>query len=239
MANRFFKPFALLLILGAAVLFIIRFGGPQLLSFYVRSGLGKEVHLPIFYSARKEERAVTAVSEQVLAQLRPTRMENVELGVPKEFVIFKGALKRSYYKKWPPKSAGSQIHLLTQPKNYFVRLNPQVMAQGVSDDYEFLRRVQDARLDRIRSISDAFFVIMKGIFTPDLGDQKDLRTVTFTLPGKRGFLTESHASEGDFYDCNFFDDRDRYFKLYIKDLNRSLSRSGVLAIVSTVRIRPD
>ncbi len=239
MANRLFKPLALLVVLGAAVLFIVRFGGPQLLTFYVRSGLGQEVHLPLFYSSLSEEREVPAVSEQVLSRLKPTRMEDVELGVPKEFVIVKGALKRSYYKKWPPKSAGSQIHLLTQQKNYFVQLNPQVAAQGVRDDYEFLRRVQDARLDRIRSVTDAFFVIMKGIFTPDLGDQTDVRMGTFILPGKRGFLTESHAAEGDFYDCNFFDDRDRYFKLYIKDPTRSLSRAGVLAIVSTVRIRPD
>ena len=91
-----------------------------------------------------------------------------------------------------------------------------------------------ANLDKIDSVTDAFFVIMKGIFTPDLGDQANVKMVEFAIGGKKGFINYNIFNTA--FDCNVISERGDFFKVYIKDKEATLNLSKVLAIVSTIRV---
>jgi len=87
---------------------------------------------------------------------------------------------------------------------------------------------------KIKSINDTFFVIMKGIFTPDLGQQRDVRMEAFYEPGQRGFINSNTAGPENYFDCNVIDSQGNFFKLYIRDANASLDPDKVLSIISTL-----
>jgi hypothetical protein len=75
---------------------------------------------------------------------------------------------------------------------------------------------------------------MKGIFTPDLGNQKDVKMAQFTVLDKRGFINYNLTGPDHYFDCNIFNTNQDFFKIYIKDKGASLDLDKVLTIISTV-----
>ena len=112
-----------------------------------------------------------------------------------------------------------------------------------------------AGIKGITNFTDLFFIIIKGIFTPDLGDQKGVLMTQFRMSGKRGFINYNLSGQDkialsapaalprndghklyapvNYFDCNIIDDQDGFFKIYIKDAGARLDLNRVLAIIST------
>jgi len=92
-----------------------------------------------------------------------------------------------------------------------------------------------ANLNKVNNITDAFFVIMKSVFTPDIGSQNISRVIKFKLGEKRGFVSYSMAKPNNFFDCNVLDPQGNFFKVYIKDTGGRLDLNNVFAIISTLK----
>jgi hypothetical protein len=158
----------------------------------------------------------------------------MEVAVPKGFSVFQETIKRDFYKKRVPREGQSIIYVTHQEKGFFLALYPQIQKQGVKDDYEFLKRIAHAKLSEIQNLTDTFFVIMKGIFTPDLGDQTKAKMAVFSVADKRGFINYNIEGRERFFDCNVINAAGGYFKVYIKDKAGVLDVEKVLAIVATL-----
>jgi hypothetical protein len=83
---------------------------------------------------------------------------------------------------------------------------------------------------------DAFFVIMKAIFTPDIGDQKNVKIAKFNLPGGKGFITYNFDPSRNYFDCDVVFADDSFCKVYIKDKGKVLQMKDVAAIISTLKV---
>lgn len=221
-----------------AIAYIYKFGGPSILRLYVGSGIGNCQNQPIFCIAPGEEVLRHEVDKDYLSQLKLQKFPELELYLPKELKGVLGESSRTYYKKRPWKTGTSVAYILFEKPNYFVGLFPQLAKQGVKDDYTFVTRTMSAKFDAINNITDAFFVIMKSIFTPDLGDQKNTKIVRFISRDKRGFITYNLSASGNYFDCNILDLQQNYFKLYIKDKAAMLDLDKVLSIISTINKIP-
>jgi len=75
---------------------------------------------------------------------------------------------------------------------------------------------------------------MKSLFTPDLGDEKNVKMVKFAIGNKKGFISYNLAPAGNYFDCNIINNRGDFFKVYIKDRAAVLDLKNVLAIISTL-----
>ena len=127
------------------------------------------------------------------------------------------------------------MHLLIQEPGAFIKLYPDVQKQGVKDNYEFIRRLMYARLNQVNNISEAFFVVMKSVFTPDVGNQSTSKMIKFQLHDLKGFINYSMAKPDNYFDCNVSDAAGNFFKLYIKDIGARLDLNNVFAIISTLK----
>jgi len=58
---------------------------------------------------------------------------------------------------------------------------------------------------------------MKGIFTPDLGRQENVKMAQFKVASKRGFINYNLGQPDNYFDCNVFNEKGVFFKIYIKD----------------------
>jgi hypothetical protein len=92
-----------------------------------------------------------------------------------------------------------------------------------------------ANLDNLKNVTDAFFVIMKSIFIPDLGNQDSARMAEFKNANLKGFINYNLTKEGNYFDCNITDEKDVFFKIYIKDKTRQLDLEKVKLVTSTVK----
>jgi len=128
------------------------------------------------------------------------------------------------------------VYVARKGPDFFTGLFPQLKARGVEDDQEFIRRVMYARLEQIQNIPDAFFVIMKGIFIPDLGRQEGIKMVKFSIGDMTGFASYNLSASGNFFDCNAVNRQGIFLKVYIKDKNKTLDLDKFMAILSTVEI---
>ena len=126
--------------------------------------------------------------------------------------------------------------MVYQKPKFFINLFPQVKKQGVENNYDFLTRTMNAKVKDIDNVTDAFFVIMKSIFTPNLGDQKNIKMVQFESLGKKGFITYNLNPEENYFDCDVVSSDDTFVKIYIKDKGRALDLDKVIAIISTAKI---
>jgi hypothetical protein len=90
-----------------------------------------------------------------------------------------------------------------------------------------------ARMDRISGLTDAFFIIMKGIFTPDLGDQKNIKIIEFEQDSRRGFIAYNFTPQANYFDCDIIDRQGNFLKAYISDRSAKLSLDNMLGIIST------
>ncbi|MCX5701556.1 MAG: hypothetical protein NTW64_01040 [Candidatus Omnitrophica bacterium] len=228
------KYISIAVTLFLAVLFVAKFGGPSLLRFYVETGIGTCEKIPILCMAPKEEVIAPEINKEYVSELLPQDFTGMHLHVPRGFSLIKEAVKKIYYKKNKRLDKGAVMYLLFEEPNFFTTLFPQANKQGINDDYEFMRRTMYAKLKDIKNLADVFFVVMKCIFTPDLGDQKNVRMLHLQMPDRKGFINYNLAKTGNYFDCNIVNSNGNFFKVYIKDKGATLDLNKVFAIISTV-----
>jgi hypothetical protein len=206
----------------------------RFIQMYISSGIGDCQKIPILCRQPTEELQLPSIARRN-EDFIPQRFDRVSLSVPKGFAVVQETVQRPYYKKHKDKERGNTIYVLRQGPGYFPALFPQLVKEQVTTNYEFIRRIMHAQLGLVQDLTDAFFLIMKGIFIPDIGDQRQARMVSFTQLDKKGFLTYSQGQKQQFFDCNCVDAQDNFYKLYIKDASGKLALEDVLAVIATLR----
>jgi len=238
MANRILKILIIALFLLFAVFYVAKFGGPSILKMYIRSGIGDCQTMPLFCKAPGQEMVLPEINKAYLEELKHYRFEDLEISIPKEIKLVKNDISRAYYKKRAWRTAGSIAYVFCQPPNTFIALYPQMKKEGIQDDYAFMQRIMYANYNSVRTLSDTFFVIMKSIFIPDLGDQKRVQMIKFKGTDKKGFISYNVDSKEHYFDCNMYDKDGNFFKVYIKDRAGVLDLKKVFTILSTVKKIP-
>ncbi len=220
--------------LGIGLLYVIRFGGPAILRMYIEAGLGNCQRTPILCVKPKREVINPVIDEKYLFGLPYSELGGIQICTPIEFKLVKQKITK-VYKEEALNSGGSTIFLLYEQPNFFVNLFPQSKKYGINSDYDFIGRVMSVNLNEIDNITGAFFAIMKGIFTPNLGDQKNVKIIKVTGRKFKGFISYNFGITENYFDCNIFDNKGNYFKVYIKDLKKMLDMNKVLAIMSSIK----
>lgn len=219
-----------------ALIFVIKFAGPSILRLYVETGMGNCQKQPIFSIVPQEEINNPPINTEYLAELTQYNLPEIKINLPKNFTVVKQSVTKRFYKKRRPANKNAVVYLLYEKPDFFVNLFPQIVKKaGIKDDYEFLNYTLSAKTRDIKNIPDAFFSIMKSLFTPNMGDQKNLKIVKFTSLDKKGFITFNISKPENHFDCNFVDKKGNFFKLYIKDIPPTLDLNKVLTIISTVK----
>jgi len=233
-ANKFLKFLIKAASLIICLLFIIKFAGPNILRQYVSYGIGDCKTVPILCMQPDEEIITPEVNKEHIETLVPQRFPKMSISVPRGFSLVQELIKKRYYKKRRLDNE-AVIYLLRQEPGAFIRLYPDVQKQRVKNNYEFIRRLMYANLSKLNNITDAFFTIMKSVFTPDIGQQCLCRMIEFKIGDKKGFINYSMAKPNNYFDCNILDSRDNFFKVYIKDIGAHLDLNNVFAIISTTK----
>lgn len=234
MNNKTTKYFTYTIVSILAIIFILKFGGPRILRTYVEMGLGGSHRLPIFDTVPTQEINNPILDQDYILGLVEFKVGGMRISIPKDFTLINEHIKKAYYKKKSRPFKGPVIYLLYEKPEFFISLFPDVKKQGITNDYEFISRMMNTRTSDIKNITSAFFIIIKSIFTPDLGDQQDLKIAKFNTFDKKGFIAYNLQEESRYFNCDVFDAKNNYFKIYIKDKDSSLDLDKVLAIVSTV-----
>ncbi len=216
------------------LLFVAKFAGPGILRLYVESGIGNCQKTPIFCMAPTEENNTPEINQEYAKELLPYKFSKMSIKIPAGFSVYQETVKKVYYKKMKRPHKEAVIYLLYEAPNFFVDLFPNVKKQGIRDNYEFIKRVMYAGLEDIEDMTDVFFMIMKGIFIQDLGDQTNVTMARFNLADKRGFINYNLDESDNYFDCNVINKQGDFFKIYIKDRGANLNLDKVLAIISTV-----
>ena len=236
MKKRTLKYICIAVVLFLALLFVAKFGGPAILKAYVQTGVGNCRTMPLLCITPEKELVNPEIDKTYLQELLPYTFPGIEISIPKGFIVIKGEITKVYYKKRKYNAKSPVIYLLYQKPKFFINLFPQVKKQGVENNYDFVTRTMNAKVKDIDNITDAFFVIMKTIFTPNLGDQKNIKMVKFESSDKKGFITYNLTSSENYFACDVISSDDAFFKIYIKDKGAKLNLNKVLAIISTLNI---
>ena len=223
---------AVLLIIGLA--FVIRFAGPNILRQYISYGVGDCKTTPILCMQPDEKIFTPQIDNKYLETLVPYTFPKMSISAPKGFTLIQELVKKQYYKKRHTNNQ-AVIYLLIQEPGAFIKLYPDVQKQSINDNYEFIRRLMYANLGKVANITDAFFLIMKSVFTPDIGNQSTSKMIKFQLEDKKGFINYTMAKPTFYFDCNVFDVDGNFFKVYIKDVGARLDLNNVFAIISTLK----
>lgn len=231
--DRFIKSITITIFILASIALVIKFQGPLFLRMYIRFGVGDCAKIPILCMTPGERVISESLDHQEREDFIVHDFPNMSIRVPRGFTVVQREIKRVYYKKNKHIGKGAIIYLLYREPGSFMSLYPQLKGSGVDSDYEFFRRLMFADERKIKSINDAFFVIMKGIFTPDLGDQREVRMAALNLEELSGYINYNIEGDQNYYDCNIFDSQGNYFKIYIRDTKAMLDLDKVLAIIST------
>ena len=236
MKKRTLKYIYIAVVLSFAFLFVAKFGGPAILKAYVEIGIGNCRTLPLLCFVPEKELVNPEIDKTYLQELLPYTFPEIEISIPKGFTVIKGKVTKIYYKKRKYNEKSPVIYLVEQKPKFFINLFPQVKKQGVENNYDFLTRTMNAKVKDIDNVTDAFFVIMKTIFTPNLGDQKNIKMVKFKSADKKGFITYNLNPAENYFDCDVISSDDSFFKIYIKDKGARLDLEKVLAIISTLHV---
>ncbi len=233
-AKKFKKILTGIIILTLAILFVIRFAGPNILRQYVSYGIGNCKVIPILCMQPEEKIFTPEIDSEYLNTLIRHKFSKMSVLAPRGFALIQELIKKPYYKK---RNANKKavIYLLPQEPNAFIKLYPDVQKQGIRDNREFIRRLMHANLEKIKTITDAFFIIMKSIFTPDIGNQNIAKMIEFQLEDKTGFINYTMAKPDNYFDCNVLDNQDNFYKVYIKDSGANLDLNKVFTIISTLK----
>jgi len=232
--NRFLKFLTSATIFILCLVFVIKFAGPNILRQYISYGIGDCKTIPILCMQPDEKTLAPELNKEYIDTLIPQKFPKMSISIPKGFNLVQELIKRRYYKKRHPEN-NAVIYLLRQEPYAFIKLYPDVQKQGIKDNYEFMRRLMYANLSKINNVTDAFFIIMKSVFTPDIGQQCICRMIKFELGDKRGFINYSMARPNNYFDCNVLDPQGNFFKVYIKDTGARLDLNKVFAIISTLK----
>jgi len=235
MKKKTLKIIATFFALVLALAFVVKFGTPGLLKFYVQSGIGDCRNIPIFCMSPVVCPDFPEMTNDSLGDSIPYVSDNLSASVPKGFSVIEEIINRPFYKKHKRMDKGNTVYLLRKDKDFFMELFPQLKASGVNDDYEFIKRVMYAKFTGIKNITDTFFVIMKGVFIPDLGNQADVKMCSFQLQGVKGFINYNLGPKENLFDCNFIGRDGSFYKVYIKDRESKLDLAKVAALVSSLR----
>jgi hypothetical protein len=229
-----FLTLGITLILGLG--FVIKFAGPNLLKQYISYGIGDCKDIPILCMEPEEEiiRPQNPPEDYILA-LVPQEFTQMAVSCPKGFSLVQELIKKPFYKKNRWLDKGAAIYLLRQEPGAFLRLYPELRKQRINDNYEFLQRLTFANLNKVKNLTDAFFLIMKSVFTPDIGNQPTAKMIRFQMRGKKGFINYNLLLPDNYFDCNIIDSRDNFYKVYIKDRGARLDLNKVFAIISTIK----
>jgi hypothetical protein len=218
-----------------ALLFVIRFGGPSLLRAYVQNGIGNCQKIPILCLSPESKITNPATDEDFKSGMMLYSFPKMRVYLPKGFNVVQEERKEFYYTRDARKFSGPVIYLLYQNPGFFPELFPQLIKQGVTDNYIFISRIMAAETARIQNLTDAFFTIMKAIFTPNLGDQKNIKMTKFVMPGYRGYITYNLEKQENYFNCDIIDNEGGFFKIYIKDKGKRLDLDKVFTIISTAK----
>jgi hypothetical protein len=233
MKKRLRKFFFFLVIFVLAVLALAKFSGHLFLRMYVTAGIGNCRKIPVLCMAPSETIVNPEIDRGYIEQLIPYDFPKISVSLPKGLAVVQETIKKVYYKRKKRDYTERVVYILCQPRNFFVDLYPQMKKQGIPDNFEFIRRTMHANTQLIKNVGDAFFVIMKGIFIPYLGDQKNVKMVAFQLGDKKGFI--NYNLSHTFFDCNIVNKNGDFCKIYIKDDTASLDLNKVFSVISTVR----
>jgi hypothetical protein len=231
--NPFLKFISSVIVFILCLTFIIKFAGPSILKQYISYGIGDCRSVPILCTQPDEKTITPELDKEYIDTLIPQRFPKLSISVPRGFNLVQELIKKRYYKKRRIEN-NAVIYLLRQEPDAFIKLYPDVQKQGIRDNYEFIRRLMYANLNRIKDITDAFFIIMKSVFTPDIGSQSICRMIKFKLSDKIGFINYTMTQANNYFDCNVLDAQGNFFKVYIKDTGGRLDLNNVFAIISTV-----
>ncbi|MCX5715907.1 MAG: hypothetical protein NTV07_03420 [Candidatus Omnitrophica bacterium] len=235
MKNKFARYILIAIVLAPMVIFVAKFGEPSILKTYVRAGMAHSQNLAIFSLEPEPENYNLSVDETFLNKLKRYRLPQMDILLPKNIKAVEGETSITYYKKKPGRSYKPIAYLLYEKPGFFMDLFPHLKKQGITNDHDFLSRTMAAKIDDIKTVTDAFFVIMKGVFTPDMEEQKNLKMIKFSCDGKDGFISYNMDGKTNYFDCNFFDRAGNFFKVYIKDPSASLDLNKICTIISTAK----
>jgi len=232
--NKVVKNLTIGFILTGSLLLLIKLSGLQFLKAYVQAGIGTCKTNPILCLVPSEGAPRINIDKGYLEELALYRFDNFQIRLPKNFLVVKEITKKMYYKKMRNRRSGSVAYLLAGERGFFLDLFPESKKMGIADDYEFLRRLFSANLSQFRDIHDAFFIVLKSVFIPDLG-QGPVQMFKFDQEGQRGFVTYGLTKGYNYFDCDVFDERGRFFKVYIRDKGARLDLEKVATILSSIK----
>jgi len=234
--DRILPAVLIVILLWLSIAFVAKFSGPRLLKLYLKSGVGDCETIPVLCAVPQENITKINIDKEYLDKMLPYKFPpDMQVYLPKEFNVVKERITKVYYKRKKRASSDAIFYLLYEPPDFFTNLFPELKKRGIEDDYYFIRRTMNANLNEVKNLTDTFFVIMKGIFIPDLGEQKNVKMATFVLQDKKGFINYNLAKTENLFDCNIFDKEKNFFKIFIKDKRAVLDLEKVFAIISTVK----
>jgi len=233
MRNKLVEWFLFIAVLTLAVAFVIKFGASQVLRAYIQTGIGNCEKIPILCMAPQEIELTFTADKDYLQELVALSFPKTKISVPKGFKVVQELVKKPYYKKRKQPKEEAVIYIIHQPPGYFIKLFPQVKKLGINSNYEFFRALIYSRESGIHNLSDAFFVILKSIFTPDLGDQRAVKMIQFKSGGRDYFINYNLSGPVNLFDCCIITKNGDFFKIYIKDTAKALDLEKVFSIIST------
>jgi hypothetical protein len=233
-SKRFVKYLTSAIALILCLAFVVKFGGPNILRQYISFGIGSCENIPILCMQPDKKTFFPEVNNEYRDTLVPQIFPKFSISAPKGVTLIQELIKRRYYKK-RNKGDGSVIYLIYQEPQALIRLYPDVRKAGVKDNREFIRRMSYSNLSGVNTITDAFFVIMKSVFTPDVGNQGTVKMIKFELGDKTGYINYNLAKPENYFDCIVVDKQDNLFKLYIKDRGNRLDLNKLFTIISTLK----
>jgi hypothetical protein len=217
----------------AVCIFIVWTAGPQLMKSYIRSGIGDCAKIPVLCKVPSVELGMPALNPEFKNSLLLQEFSHMAIFAPKGFGVTQETEKKLFYKKNKFKQADEAIYVLCKEEWFFANLFSPLTKIGTDTNYIFLGRVMEANLDKIRSLKDMFFVIMKSIFIPDLGPQETSNFARFSFAELKGFLSYNLTPQGNFFNADFVNPKGEYFKVYIRNKAGLLDVDKVLTIIST------
>jgi hypothetical protein len=224
-----------LLFLAGLGFFVARFSGPILLRMYIEAGIGDCQKIPILCMTPSEKIEKPELDKNYLATLLPYEFPKMSISLPKGFTVIQERIKKDYYKKWKNKGGESTAYILHQEPEFFIGLYPEVKKQGINTDHDFIKNMLFAKVSDIKTLTDGFFVIMKSIFIPNVGNQSQAKMIQFSIQDKKGFINYNLSGPERYFNCDVFDKEENFFAIYIKDKVNNLNLEKVLAIVSTLK----
>jgi hypothetical protein len=231
--NKFSKFFLRAIALGVCLWYVAIMGGPNLLKLYVSTGIGDCKKIPILCMS-PVEKITPQASKKCLRDFLPYSFSKIQVCLPDGFKVTYELTKKALYKKKINKQNKSFAYLLYEEPGFFITLFPQSKKAGVRDNYEFIKRVMYANPNTIKNLNDAFFVIMKSIFIPDLGDQKEVKMMQVEIGDKRGFLSYNIGKDAVYFECSLVNSKDQFFKIYVRDKTRQFNFEKIFAVISTL-----